>query len=227
MNRKFLKYCLYSYCGLSAYLTCLAQGVSVENQIKAPQPPFINKLPHFARYEMVLEPGTQGGAANPKGPAHFTKIQVTKTDDIKLINAVYSDGSVRDIWARKGDVLYVPPGAKTVYIYSASDAHMNLPFGEDDFFDLRWLSASNYKGIVSYGGAKCYLFESGGGGEMRRALVDVTTKLPQMVSKGITAWRFTYDPAPSAMLQFPPAFAKVWADSQAGMAALSSTCAFR
>ena len=188
----------------------------------APHPPYIEKLPDFARYEMlaVAPPGAKAEPAARDSTAadHLTRAVVTKTGATKQYQGVLASGKTTEAWVYKGLVLTEQPTAPRFLIGIMENTFSELPIAAGDFKDLEWVGAQTYTKTITYEGNKCYLFEQTTGeataAQPWRAIIDLKTKLPVVVEQHGRVFRFQYDPPPAQELALSPDFAKAWQDYQ-------------
>ena len=188
----------------------------------APRPPFVAKLPDFSRYEMSEIPrGKADPAKDPAATTRMTHAVITKTGTTKQIVSTLGNGKIVEAWMYNGIVLMQQLTPPDIILNGLENTFTDLPVSKDDFKDLNWLSAQNYKSDITFEGNKCYFFEQTSNDsdtkETWRAWIDEKTKLPVAIERRGVVYHFQYDPPPTQALQLSPPFAKAWQNYQASL----------
>jgi hypothetical protein len=205
-----------------------------EPEIPPPSAPLVLPLPAMMRVTLVLKedkPASQDGES-PGPPASansivtWKSVEVIKTGDIRLITATMTDGQSRDTWVLGGKLFNTTSDGKQV---SCGDYQPMFPSffqtGNTAFYGTDWIALKNYRGIVPFGGKKCYYYEDEetradlaldkgvvpnpkvpSSKSLRKAWIDVESRLPVAVTlpEGLARYRFAK--APDSGLMPPQEF---------------------
>ena len=178
------------------------------------------------------KPDPKNPTAPPPGIPIPKKVIYTKTKDIACNVILFSNGKHSEIWFDKGTVITRSPAGETSINEAGSmAAHIYVSdMASTGFLDVDWPSLDNFvsKTSTKDGGA-VFVYRSESPppvsaihapqfvqDEMkkhpqekqkpaiREAMIAADSKLPLVVVDGFRTYQFSYQPAPTAMLQLPP-----------------------
>jgi hypothetical protein len=214
-----------------SFVPCGAQTDGGDN--KPPSPPYLATVaaPGSWTVQVKLDQSPSAAAPNSGAPAAgavaplYTKeIQVTKTEDKKRMVLTSSDSTVSEVWYANNYVLYRQPNFAADEVAIAEQVPgLSSLLGVGDFPTLSWIDIKTYKRRESHDGSSCFYFESSPVGNMsglpagagksrtvpiRKAWIDVKTKLPVAFDDGVTIQEYTFSPGGPKTLTLPPLYQK-------------------
>jgi hypothetical protein len=216
----------------AASILILGVSLPLHAQEKAPPPaaPFLNPAPEHSAWKVLYTFKN----APPPGPPPLTlmEVDVTKMNSTRQNVSIWSDNQTTEFWNYDGLCMFNQHGNPTVYLLPLSSVSSALSaampnYSKSDFPELDWVNAGNYKGVVTYQGHSCYLFQSKPSGaaaagynadqiSLQQAWIDVKTKLPAAFDDGLKSIRTYTDikEIPQRDLELPPAFLKELQDNE-------------
>lgn len=141
---------------------------------------------------------------------------VTKAGSVARLKQTWTDGRQTEGWSINGlrivNPRNLPPGRFTMEkppVASADPA----PAGAQDFPDLAWVAAENFRGMVSFEGRSCRLHEASilwqtDAPEPVRAWICDETRLPAAIEGQGVRWKYAITPASPFTLEVPAAMEK-------------------
>lgn len=195
--------------GLFLFAAAADGGAQVSNTPEpgeTPKAPFIAKLPKFARYHIQVERVGGGSERAAAAKNDVASVEITKLDDCREFLEKFGNGKAKEFWVRGGLILLKYPGFPEPMIMNPEDVQVDVPVPEGDFSGFEWISPANFVGTSSVQGKKCFVFEQGD----RRAMINIATKLPELLKQGNVVNHFEYDPAPPDNTKWPPDYEAKW-----------------
>jgi hypothetical protein len=238
MNRhRFLNIAVIKSAPLAVLSTFLMVGaiqihqVAAEDQVPAPQPPFVAPVPDKAQWTISLDPkktgaSSSGSSQETKGSSRgLTEIISTKSGPLKQDIQVFADGKKIEFWY-VGNVVLIPasnnrdilslddqaliPTAEHNPGMNAADLEIGNLIQSRGFPGLGWLKLKYYTGVVTVAKTQCYHFalpDPATSNPAAEAWIEVKTKLPVAYMARGTVYTFHFGDPPTAPLSLPPAYA--------------------
>lgn len=212
-------------------------------QTPSPSPPFVAKNgPDPGKWSIAFNYSTKDPSARPTARAvmgqRITRLDVTKTGDLKQETASFIGGASIDAWFQGGAMVLKDPG------YEHKIVRRNEPSG-GDFPEFKWITSDSFQGTKEAEGKICDVFKSDfyalqfadpglysaalaqgadidlGSKMPVVAYIDQSTKLPVKLTIGDDSRVYTFAPGPGTPLIMPQDYLDAVGDVQKRYEALT------
>ncbi len=213
-----------SLCRLLLVLVCFfIAPFSARSQTPAPKGPFVSRVPQNTRWEIHYQYGNEPKRTEeldaPKGEVSNDlrprRVVVIKTPEALYEQTLALSGETWRRWhfgKLQLELLQIGPKGQA-FALSANDTKNILvsSFQNNDFRDLAWLNASNFRELRKFGGVDCLFFaddveqetlpgpdgskETKGPKIQTAAWIDAQSRLPVKFQRGTETRIYHYGPA--------------------------------
>lgn len=146
------------FVGIVAVWLAVVPALRAEEAPKTPPPPHVaEKAPELSRWAVEFQYGGKAGEGARATSSRLlgkriTKLNVTKSQDIKYEQGIYEDGVLLDVWIQGGLMVLKDPG------YAHKIVRRKALTG-GDFPEFQWIGEAEYRGTERVGGKECLVFD--------------------------------------------------------------------
>ena len=184
MNRLILQACAL----IGGFPLLLSAQSPTPREVPSPQPPLVavprpgTQWSVSVKYSAEASPATSHNPVVPKGPV---LLQYRCAQEVTLVLAKWLDGTLREGYVAKGQVILQDLKQGGCYTTPLQDNDPDLPIFVSGYPGTAWIALRDYKGTEMIGNDLCYRF-----------FRDVDRTNPALPVHARTAWIRVQDKAP-------------------------------